>query len=105
MYLRHQYPKQRDKLTAKYEPGYFLGLNEEWNRHVFYDPKLKKAIASSTYTQGQFTHEEQWDADAIERIRALPWLWDTSKYDHEQMPHGKWMTPTIETLTIKNMEI
>ena len=93
MYLRHQDPKQRHKFTAKFEPGYYLGLHEEWNRHVFYDPKLEKAIASSTYKEGQFTHEERWDADAIERIKALPWLWDTSKYDHERMPHVKMDDP------------
>ena len=93
MYLREQNPKRREKFTAKYAPGIYLGLHEDWNRHVFYDLEFKKAIASSSYTQGQFEHTEQWDASAIEDIKALPWLWDTTTYDHEQLPHVKMDDP------------
>ena len=76
-----------------YAPGYYLGLHEDWNIHIFYDPELKKAVASSSYVQGGFRYEEQWDASAIEGIRALPWLWDTTNYDHEEIPHVKMDDP------------
>ena len=74
-------------------PGYYLGLHEDWNRHVFYGPQLKRAVASSSSYQEGFVHEEQWDPDAIENIRALPGLWDTTKHDHEQVPHVKMYAP------------
>ena len=45
------------------------------------------------FVQGQFSHEERWDPNAIESIRALPWLWDTTKYDHEEVPHVKMDDP------------
>ena len=37
MYLRNQDPKQRKKFTPKYVPGIYLGLHEDWHRHLFYD--------------------------------------------------------------------
>ena len=36
-----------------------------------------------------FSNEERWDPNAIENIRGLPLLWDTTKYDHEEVPHVK----------------
>ena len=90
MYLRNQDPRGRTKPTAKHAPGYYLGLHEDWNRHLTYDPELKRTVAPSIYKQGMFTPEETWDPDAIEGIRALPWLWDTNKYDHDGgVPHVK----------------
>ena len=62
-------------------------------RHLFYDLELTNTVASSTYVQGGFSHEERWDPNAIENIRALPWLWDTTEYDHGEAPHVKMDDP------------